>query len=90
VAVVGVPDQRWQERPLAAVVLKEGVAADAATAEALRSWLAERVVRWWLPERWAFVESVPRTGVGKYDKKVVRKSYADGELSVVELAGQTG
>ena len=89
VAVVGVPDERWQERPLAAVVLKEGVTADPATAEALRAWLSERVVRWWLPERWAFVAAVPRTGVGKYDKKVVRKAYADGELTVVELAGAT-
>jgi fatty-acyl-CoA synthase len=85
-AVVGVPDERWQERPLAAVVLREGVPPDAATAEALRAWLAERVVKWWLPERWTFVASVPRTGVGKYDKKVVRKDYADGRLSVVELS----
>jgi fatty-acyl-CoA synthase len=85
VAVVGVPDERWQERPLAAVVLREGVKADAAQAETLRAWLEERVVRWWLPERWTFIEAVPRTGVGKYDKKVVRRQYADGELGVVEL-----
>jgi fatty-acyl-CoA synthase len=78
-AVVGVPDEKWQERPLAAVVLKEG---ESVTPTELRDWLAERVAKWWLPERWAFVPEVPRTSVGKFDKKVLRKAYADGELSV--------
>ena len=53
-AVVGVPDERWQERPLAAVVLHEG--AEATPAE-LREFLADKVVRWWLPERWTFVDA---------------------------------
>ena len=82
-AVVGVPDERWQERPLAAVVLKDGASA---TPAQLRDWLAERVVRWWLPERWTLIESVPRTSVGKFDKKVIRQQYAEGKLSVTELA----
>ena len=81
-AVVGVPDDRWQERPLAAVVVKEG---QSVTAEELRQWLSERVAKWWLPERWTFVDEVPKTSVGKFDKKVIRKEYADGELSVEEL-----
>src|SRR3954452_13173733 len=81
-AVVGVPDERWQERPLAAVVLHDDKQA---SAEEIREWLSERVAKWWLPERWAFINEVPRTSVGKFDKKVLRKSYADGELTVEEL-----
>ena len=65
-AVVGVPDERWQERPLAVVVAKEGASV---SAEHLRKFLADKVVRWWLPERWTFVDEIPRTSVGKYDKK---------------------
>jgi len=80
-AVVGVPDDRWQERPLAAVVLNEGAQADPAE---LREFLADKVVRWWLPERWTFVDSVPRTSVGKYDKKTIRARHADGAYEVHE------
>src|SRR3954447_11322236 len=82
-AVVAVPDERWQERPLAAVVVKDG---DSVTAEELRGWLADRVAKWWLPERWTFIDEVPRTSVGKFDKKVLRKQYAEGALAVEELS----
>src|SRR4051794_37946865 len=54
-AVVGVPDEKWQERPLAVVVLREGADGDAA---AMRSWLGERIASWQLPERWTFVSQV--------------------------------
>jgi fatty-acyl-CoA synthase len=77
--VVGVPDPRWDERPLATVVLKEGATA---SVEDLRAFLAERVAHWQVPERWAFIEAVPKTSVGKFDKKVVRAQYADGALQV--------
>jgi len=80
-AVVGVPDERWQERPLAAVVLNEGAEA---TPAQLREFLADKVVRWWLPERWTFVDEVPRTSVGKYDKKTIRARHADGAYEVIE------
>jgi fatty-acyl-CoA synthase len=80
-SVVGVPDERWQERPLAVVVLNEG--ADA-TPQELRKFLADKVVRWWLPERWTFVDQVPRTSVGKYDKKIIRARHADGAYEVIE------
>ena len=83
-AVIGVPDERWQERPLAAVVLREG---SSVTAAALREYLGDRVARWWLPERWAFIEQVPLTGTGKYDKKVLRRRHADGELTVTAIDG---
>ncbi|WP_029107884.1 long-chain fatty acid--CoA ligase [Mycobacterium sp. URHD0025] len=81
-AVVGVPDERWQERPLAVVVLEEGASAEP---DELREFLADKVVRWWLPERWAFVEEVPRTSVGKYDKKTIRARHADGAYEVITL-----
>ncbi|MFJ6696832.1 long-chain fatty acid--CoA ligase [Streptomyces sp. NPDC091272] len=81
-AVVAVPDDRWGERPLATVVLKEGATASYAD---LRDFLAQSVAKWQLPERWALVASVPKTSVGKFDKKVIRKSYADGELDVSQL-----
>ena len=80
-AVVGVPDERWQERPLAAVVLNDG--AEASPAE-LREFLSDKVVRWWLPERWTFVDAVPRTSVGKYDKKTIRARHAEGSYEVLE------
>ncbi|HEY5833304.1 long-chain fatty acid--CoA ligase [Streptomyces sp.] len=81
-AVVAVPDDRWGERPLATVVLKSGATADYA---ALREFLEERVARWQVPERWAVVAAVPKTSVGKFDKKVIRTSYAAGELDVRRL-----
>lgn len=80
--VVGVPDERWDERPLATVVVREGASV---TAEELRDFLAGSVARWQLPERWAFIDTVPKTSVGKFDKKVVRSRYAGGELTVREL-----
>jgi fatty-acyl-CoA synthase len=79
-AVIAVPDAKWQERPLCCVVLRP----DATTsAEDLRDFLAERVVKWWLPERWTFIDTIPKTSVGKFDKKVLRAQYAEGELEVV-------
>ncbi|MFI7586152.1 long-chain fatty acid--CoA ligase [Spongisporangium articulatum] len=81
-SVVGVPDEKWGERPLATVVLEEG---SSVTTEELRDFLAERVARWQVPERWAFIAEVPKTSVGKFDKKVIRARYADGDLEVVEV-----
>ena len=86
-SVVGVPDEKWGERPLATIVVEEG---SSVTTEQLRDFLAERVPRWQVPERWAFVGEVPKTSVGKFDKKVIRARYADGELDVVEVARQAG
>jgi fatty-acyl-CoA synthase len=80
-AVVAVPDDRWQERPLAAVVLKSNAAA---TPEELRKHLCDKVARFWLPERWTFIDEVPKTSVGKFDKKVIRSRYADGAYDVIE------
>jgi fatty-acyl-CoA synthase len=81
-AVIGVPDPRWDERPLACVVLKSDSAAAAAE---LQEFLGGKVAKWQLPERWAFIDEVPKTSVGKFDKKVLRARHSDNELSVEEL-----
>jgi len=78
-AVIGVPDDKWGERPLACVVVKVGQRVDPA---ALCTHLEGKIAKWWLPERWAFVDEVPKTSVGKFDKKVLRRRYADGLLRV--------
>ena len=83
-AVVAVPDERWQERPLAVIVPREG---SGVSADDLRKFLADKVVRWWLPERWTFVDEIPRTSVGKYDKKTIRSRYADEVYEVSEARG---
>jgi fatty-acyl-CoA synthase len=51
--------------------------------EELAGFVAERVARWWVPERWSFVAEVPKTSVGKFDKKLLRAGFAKGELDVV-------
>jgi fatty-acyl-CoA synthase len=81
-AVVGVPDPRWQERPLASVVLRDGAEISAAQ---LREFLSGHVAKWQLPERWAFIKEVPKTSVGKFSKRTLRQMYADGDLDVVQL-----
>ncbi|GGO86179.1 fatty-acyl-CoA synthase [Nocardioides phosphati] len=78
-AVFGVPDDRWDERPCVAVALADGADADVIT---LRAHLADSWARWQLPERWAFVDAVPKTSVGKFDKKTLRRLYAAGELAI--------
>ncbi|EHR52883.1 acyl-CoA synthetase (AMP-forming)/AMP-acid ligase II [Saccharomonospora marina XMU15] len=78
-AVVGVPDEKWDERPLVAVVVREG---QAVTAEELREFLKDKVAKWQLPEHWTFVEEVPKTSVGKFDKKRLRAAHAEGKLDV--------
>ena len=78
-AVIAASDDRWGERPLACVVLEDNAQA---TAAELRAFLETRVAKWWIPERWAFVEQIPRTSVGKYDKKALRTSNVEGDLDV--------
>ena len=79
-AVIGVPDETWDERPLACVVRRPGSAIDPAS---LRAHLASRVAKWWIPERWAFIEEVPKTSVGKFDKKALRARREKGLLEEV-------
>ncbi|MFD1661277.1 long-chain fatty acid--CoA ligase [Streptomyces caeni] len=83
-AVVAVPDDKWGERPLATVVLREGASTDFT---ALRAFLAEegKIAKWQLPERWTVIEAVPKTSVGKFDKKVIRQQYAAGDLDITMI-----
>jgi fatty-acyl-CoA synthase len=76
-AVVAEPDERWTERPLACVVLTEGASA---TADELRAHLAAQVPKWWLPDAFAFIDEVPKTSTGKFDKKRLREWLHDGKL----------
>jgi fatty-acyl-CoA synthase len=76
-AVIAKPDERWAERPLCCVVLREGAST---TAEDLLDHLRGRVAKWWLPDEFAFVEEVPKTSVGKFDKKVLRSRLTEGTL----------
>ncbi|MFT3853169.1 MAG: long-chain fatty acid--CoA ligase [Ilumatobacteraceae bacterium] len=78
-AVIGVPDPRWDERPLACIVRKAG---STLTAAELREWLSSRTAKLWLPERWTFIDEVPKTSVGKFDKKVLRARFAADDLEV--------
>jgi fatty-acyl-CoA synthase len=81
-SVIGVPDEKWQERPLAVIVLRDG---SAVAPGQLRDFLEGKVAKWWLPERWCFVPEVPKTSVGKFDKKRLRALHADGVLNVIDI-----
>lgn len=81
-AVIGIPDEKWDERPLVAIVAVEGTEPEP---EELREFLADKFAKWQLPEHWTFIPEVPKTSVGKFDKKRLRAQYADGELDVVSL-----
>lgn len=78
-AVIGVPDDKWDERPCACVVRAAG---STVTVDELAAFLDGRVAKWWVPERWVFIDEVPKTSVGKFDKKVLRASYSNNEFSV--------
>jgi fatty-acyl-CoA synthase len=78
-AVIAKPDERWTERPLACVVLCPGTDC---TVDELRSHLAPHLAKWCIPDEFVFIEAVPKTSVGKFDKKVLRKQLAEGALQV--------
>jgi len=73
-AVVGVPHPKWSERPLAAVVLKEGAAV---APEELRAFLAQSFAKWQLPDAFVFLDALPRTSVGKFKKNALREQFAN-------------
>jgi len=75
-AVIAVPDERWGERPLAVIAPLDG-GCDAA---ALNAYLLEHFPKFWLPDRYVIVDEIPKTGVGKMDKKALRQRYAEGKL----------
>jgi fatty-acyl-CoA synthase len=73
-AVIAVPHPKWAERPLAAVVLRDGFDV---TPEELREHLASRFSRWQLPDAIVFVDEIPRTSVGKFQKSKLRERFAE-------------
>jgi fatty-acyl-CoA synthase len=81
-SVVGIPDPRWDERPLACVVRRDGSDTDAA---AFAGYLGAKIAKWQVPEYWAFIDEVPKTSVGKFDKKVLRSQHEKGDLAVEKL-----
>src|SRR5436190_8230512 len=85
-AVIARPDDKWSERPLACVVGAEGAEV---SPDELRKHLQSRVAKWWIPETFAFIDEVPKTSVGKFDKKVLRQRLKDGELEQVGSEQET-
>jgi fatty-acyl-CoA synthase len=75
-AVVGVPSRRWDERPIAVIVPVDPAAPP--TIDDVRAFLLDRVAKWWLPDAIEIVDEIPKTSVGKLDKKVLR-----GQIDVV-------
>jgi fatty-acyl-CoA synthase len=71
-AVIAMPDEKWQERPLAVVVFKDSASA---TPEELRQFLAPHFAKWWLPDRFEFVTEIPKTAVGKFRKTALREQF---------------
>ncbi|MGH9136769.1 MAG: long-chain fatty acid--CoA ligase [Acidimicrobiales bacterium] len=76
-AVIGVNHEKWGERPLACVVLRDGASANK---EELLAFLEPKVAKWWLPDDIAFVDEIPKTSVGKFSKKDLRSKFAGYQL----------
>jgi fatty-acyl-CoA synthase len=73
-AVIAVAHPKWAERPLAVIVLKPG--AQATEAE-IKGYLAQKFVKWMVPDAYVFVDSIPRTSTGKFLKTALREKYRD-------------
>jgi fatty-acyl-CoA synthase len=71
-AVIGVPDDKWMERPFAYVVLREG---HTVLPGELKAFLAGKFAKFWIPEGYAFIDAIPRTSVGKFLKSALRERY---------------
>ena len=77
-AVIGIPDEKWSERPLACVVLKDG---EELSLEELREFLGSRVPKWWIPNDLEIIDEVPKTSVGKFSKKTLREQFKDRQAA---------
>ncbi len=78
-SVIGIPDEQWEERPLVFVVMKNETEFDP---NGLASWLKPKFAKWQIPEYWVKVDNIPRTSVGKVDKKQLRKLYSEDKLQI--------
>lgn len=77
-AVIAVHHPKWQERPLACVVIKPGAVV---TKEQIYDHLGKSFAKWWMPDEIIFIEAVPKTSVGKFDKKALRDQFKDHQLA---------
>lgn len=80
-AVIGIPHEKWQERPLACVVLRPE-AEGKVSREELREFLSDKLAKWWLPDDFVFLHEIPKTSVGKFSKRVLREQYREGKLAI--------
>ncbi|MEM2793981.1 MAG: fatty-acid--CoA ligase, partial [Candidatus Methanomethylicia archaeon] len=78
-AVIAVPHERWMERPLACVVLKQEF-KDKISERDILSFLDGKVPRWWIPDNVVFLDAIPKTSVGKFDKKTLRQMFSKYQL----------
>jgi fatty-acyl-CoA synthase len=76
-AVIAVAHSKWQERPLACVVVKEGETLDAGAA---LEFLEGKVAKWWVPDDVVFVDEIPKSSTGKFSKVALRERFADHKL----------
>jgi fatty-acyl-CoA synthase len=76
-AVIGVPHPKWQERPLACVVVRKG---EQLAKEDVLAYLAPRIAKWWTPDDVVFVNEIPKTSVGKFSKKDLRARFSEYQL----------
>ena len=77
-AIIGIPDPKWQERPLGCVVPVPG---ETVTADELKQFLKDKVkASWWIPDEFVFLDQIPKTSVGKFNKRELRDMYASGKL----------
>lgn len=76
-AVIAVPDAKWMERPYAFIVLKEG---QLATTEELKEFLTDKVAKFWIPDKFTFIDSIPKNAVGKTQKYVLRNRYSEENM----------
>ena len=77
-AVIAIPDPKWSERPLAAIVLKN--AEDKPSDEELIEFLSRDFAKYQIPTSYVVINEVPKTSVGKFDKKELRRLYSEGTL----------
>jgi fatty-acyl-CoA synthase len=80
-AVIAIPDPKWDERPLGVVVLRSG---ENATPDELRDFLSGSFAKWWLPDRFEFVDEIPKTAVGKFRKTALREMFVEAEAPAAE------
>jgi fatty-acyl-CoA synthase len=78
-AIIGVPHPKWQERPLACVVVMQG---QSLSAKELKEFLKDKVkASFWIPDDIIFLKEIPKTSVGKFNKRELRKLYAESKLT---------